>query len=71
MSKLLTFLAHAAALVVGLVLLLCIVTCPFHLSPPSEEPAPATAPVMVTEDMPGWDCHTMGNRQCGGEEVDR
>lgn len=22
-------------------------------------------PLRITEDMPGWDCETMGNRICG------
>lgn len=31
--------------------------------------APDSAPV-ITEDMPGWDCRTMGNRVCGVSGVD-
>lgn len=27
--------------------------------------APAAAPTRCTEDMPCWDCHTMGNQLCG------
>lgn len=27
--------------------------------------APHHQPAPVTEDSPGWDCHTMGNRECG------
>lgn len=27
--------------------------------------APTTTPTRCEEDMPCWDCHTMGNRVCG------
>lgn len=31
----------------------------------SSEGHPATG--VITEDMPGWDCATMGNRVCGSD----
>lgn len=35
------------------------------LSAPHIWPAEAPTAPVVTEDSPGWDCATMGNRECG------
>lgn len=37
------------------------------LVPPAVE---RVEPRVVEEDDPGWDCRTMGNRDCGGGHVD-
>jgi hypothetical protein len=46
----------AAMLVVALALAVLALT-------PASYPEPGFAP--VAEDDPGWDCRTMGNRECG------
>lgn len=35
------------------------------LTHPTATQAPAASAATITEDSPGWDCTTMGNRQCG------
>jgi hypothetical protein len=32
---------------------------------------PATTTTHLQEDDPGWDCRTMGNRECGSGDVAR
>jgi len=46
------------------VLALLVWADPAHL----RETDPPT-PARITEDMPGWDCQTMGNRICGDGTV--
>ncbi|MBX6360058.1 MAG: hypothetical protein IRZ03_08260 [Acidobacterium ailaaui] len=37
-------------------------------TPDQPTPVPASSSHQPLEDEPGWDCHTMGNRQCGPED---
>lgn len=36
-----------------------------HSPASTSTPAPAPSTATCTEDMPCWNCHTMGNRVCG------
>jgi hypothetical protein len=48
--------AKRAAVVIAAAAVLAVSGCKTETPPPGPQPE---------EDQPGWDCHTMGNHQCG------
>jgi hypothetical protein len=40
---------------------------PRQEDPPRTGAGTNVSPLLIEEDEPGWDCHTMGNKICGSE----
>lgn len=59
---------YVPAFALGLAILVGCAVAPDPVAPTPVTTAPAPA-AAIQEDDPGWDCQTMGNRQCGPEAL--